>query len=177
MCDDKSSFGTFCAEDQHSSLLGKQCGGCVFCPPSEGWRWAEDRVTNKHAGSRDRLMTRHSCQSSPQIGPQSARHGPRVWAISISSSASSHLTTTTLPLYTCGDGSSSCILLLLVAGTLLQLLYPPANGCSLSALPSLLLLRPGHTFVENNNNDHQPHLLSVSVLMIGAAKFHIYCGL
>ena len=67
-------------------------------------------------------------------------------------------------------GSSSCILLLLVADTLL--LYSPANGCSLSALPSLLLLSTDHTFVENYNDDHQPLLLSVSVLLIGAATFH-----
>ena len=164
MCDDKSSFGTFSAEDQHSSLLGKQCRGCVFCPPSEGWRGAEDRVTNKHAGSRDRLMTRHSCQSSPQIGPQSARHG-RV----SEPSPAQHLH---ISLHQ--HWFQLLYLLLLVADTLLQLLYPPANGCSLSALPSLLLLRPGRTFVENNNNDHQPHLLcSVSVLMIGAVTFHI----
>ena len=65
----------------------------------------------------------------------------------------------------------SCILLLLVADTLLQLLYSPANGCSLSALPSLLLLSTDHTFVENYNDDHQPHLFFILRIGAGAGTF------
>ena len=160
MCDDKSSFGTFCAEDHHLALLGKQCRGRVFCPHTEGW-----------LGHVTRLMTPHSCQSSPQIGPQSAPSlshlQPSIFTSHYSNTAlSKHAARATAPILL------SCLLLLLVAGTLLQLLYSPANGCSLSALPSLLLLSTDHTFVENYNDDHQPHLLSVSVLLIGAATFH-----
>ena len=60
--------------------------------------------------------------------PRLGRSQPRHWAIS--SPASSHLTTPTLRSQNMRRGLQllSCILLLLVAGTLLQLLYSPANG-------------------------------------------------
>ena len=150
MCDDKSSFGTFCAEDHHLALLGKQCRGRVFCPHTEGWlvTWLD----SWHVTAASHLT---------RLG----RSQPRHWAIS--SPASSHLTTPTLR-----SQNMRRWLQLLVADTMLQLLYSPANGCSLSALPSLLLLSTDHTFVENYNDDHQPLLLSVSVLLIGAATFH-----
>ena len=113
MCDDKSSFGTFCAEDHHLALLGKQCRGRVFCPHTEGW-----------LGHVTRLMTPHSCQSSPQIGPQSAPSlshlQPSIFTSHYSNTAlSKHAARAPAPVFSCSWWlalySSSCILLLMAA--------------------------------------------------------------